>query len=64
MEVIEKNGKTADKARQEIKARLTEIVHPATLAQVSYFHRLGLRARLLTLPVMVPAAQASNLALA
>ena len=26
MEVIEKNGKTADKARQEIKARLTEIV--------------------------------------
>ena len=34
-------------------ARLTEIVHPATLAQVSYFHGLGLRARLLTLPVMV-----------
>ncbi len=34
-------------------AHLTEIVHPATLAQVSDFHRLGLRARLLTLPVMV-----------
>src|SRR5574343_1774965 len=26
MEAIEKNGKTADKARQEIRARLTEIV--------------------------------------
>src|SRR5574344_1953041 len=26
MEIIEKNGKAADKARQEIKARLTEIV--------------------------------------
>ena len=36
-----------------VVARLTEIVHPATLAQVSYFHGLGLRARLLTLPVMV-----------
>ncbi len=36
-----------------VVARLTEIVHPATLAQVSYFHALGLRARLLTLPVMV-----------
>ena len=38
---------------EAVVARLTEIVHPATLAQVSYFHRLGLRARLLTLPVMV-----------
>lgn len=36
-----------------VVARLTEIVHPATLAQVRYFHGLGLRARLLTLPVMV-----------
>ena len=26
MELIEKNGKTADKARQEIRARLTEII--------------------------------------
>ncbi|MGB5063218.1 MAG: hypothetical protein WBQ37_05585 [Candidatus Competibacter sp.] len=34
-------------------ARLTEIVHPAMLAQVRYFHGLGLRARLLSLPVMV-----------
>ena len=38
---------------EAVVARLTEIVHPATLAQVSYFHRLGLRARILTLPVMV-----------
>ena len=38
---------------EAVVARLTEIVHPATLAQVSYFHCLGLRARLLTLPVMV-----------
>ena len=37
---------------EAVVARLTEIVHPATLAQVSYFHGLGLRARLLTLPVM------------
>jgi len=38
---------------EAVVARLTEIVHPATLAQVSDFHHLGLRARLLTLPVMV-----------
>ena len=38
---------------EAVVARLTEIVHPATLAQVSYFHGLGLHARLLTLPVMV-----------
>lgn len=38
---------------EAVVARLTEIVHPATLAQVRYFHDLGLRARLLTLPVMV-----------
>ena len=38
---------------EAVVARLTEIVQPATLAQVSYFHGLGLRARLLTLPVMV-----------
>lgn len=30
-----------------------EIVHPATLNQVAYFHRLGLRERILNLPVMV-----------
>lgn len=42
---------------EAVVARLTEIVHPATLAQVSYFHHLGLRARLLTLPVMVALAE-------
>lgn len=38
---------------EAVVARLTELVHPATLAQVSYFHGLGWRTRLLTLPVMV-----------
>lgn len=38
---------------EQIKAHLTEIVHPATLAQVAYFHRLGLRERTLGLVVMV-----------
>ena len=34
-------------------ARIKEIIHPATMAQVSYYHHLGLRERTLTLPVMV-----------
>jgi hypothetical protein len=38
---------------QQIKERIQEIVHPATLAQVSYFHRLGLRERTLGFVVMV-----------
>jgi hypothetical protein len=38
---------------EQITARLTEVVHPATLQLVSYYHQLGLRERLLTLPVMV-----------
>jgi len=38
---------------EQIAARLTEIIRPATLAQVAYFHRLGLRERVLNLPVMV-----------
>ena len=38
---------------EQIKERLTEIVHPATLAQVSHFHDLGLRERTLNLPLMV-----------
>lgn len=38
---------------ERIKERIQEIVHPATLSQVSYFHRLGLRERTLGLPVMV-----------
>lgn len=38
---------------EQIRERLTEIVHPATLVQVNYFHRLGLRERTLGLVVMV-----------
>lgn len=38
---------------EQIKERIQEIVHPATLAQVSYFHRLGLRERTLSFVVMV-----------
>jgi hypothetical protein len=34
-----------------VVARLTEIVHPATLAQLDYYCQLGLRERVLTLPV-------------
>jgi hypothetical protein len=36
-----------------VAERLTELIHPATLAQVNHFHDLGLRERVLTLPVMV-----------
>ena len=38
---------------EQIAERLTEIIHPATLSQVAHFHRLGLRERVLNLPVMV-----------
>jgi Transposase DDE domain len=38
---------------EQIAGRLQEIIHPATLAQVAHFQRLGLRERTLTLPVMV-----------
>ena len=38
---------------EQIAERLTEIIHPATLAQVAHFHRLGLRERVLNLPTMV-----------
>ncbi len=38
---------------QQIRERIQEIVHPTTLAQVSYFHRLGLRERTLSFVVMV-----------
>jgi hypothetical protein len=38
---------------EQSEARLTEIVHPATLNQVAHFHELGLRERLLNLPVMM-----------
>ncbi len=38
---------------EAVAARLAEIIHPATLAQLDHFRALGLRARVLTLPVMV-----------
>jgi hypothetical protein len=38
---------------EQTERYLTEVVHPATLNQVAHFHRLGLRQRVLTLPVMV-----------
>lgn len=38
---------------EQIQERLTEIVHPATLAQVDYFRKLGLRERTLGLIVRV-----------
>jgi hypothetical protein len=36
----------------QVEARLAELIHPATLAQVATFQQLGLRQRVLTLPVM------------
>src|SRR5438552_18900211 len=36
---------------EQIEARLTELIHPATYAQVATFHAMGLRERILTLPV-------------
>lgn len=44
---------TAGPPDEKVVERLEEVVHPATLAQVSYFHDLGLRQRTLNLPVMV-----------
>jgi hypothetical protein len=38
---------------EAVAARLTDIVHPAALQQVGYFHELGLRERVLNLPIMV-----------
>lgn len=37
----------------KVEALLREVIEPATFAQVAHFHQLGLRERLLTLPVMV-----------
>lgn len=37
----------------QLTERLTELIHPVTLGQIAHFHQLGLRERLLTLPVMV-----------
>ena len=36
-----------------LQAHLTELIHPATLAQVHAYHALGLRERTLTLPIMM-----------
>ena len=47
-----KHSITAPSA-EEIQERLTELIHPATLEQLSYFHSLGLRERTLGLVVMV-----------
>jgi hypothetical protein len=44
---------TSAPTAEAVAERLSELVHPATLAQVGYFQRLGLRARVLTLPVMM-----------
>jgi hypothetical protein len=38
---------------EAVATRLTELVHPLTLAQVQLFHAMGLRERILTLPVMM-----------
>lgn len=38
---------------EKIEAHLAEVIHPATLNQVAYFHDLGLRERILNLPVMM-----------
>lgn len=38
---------------QQVADDLTELIHPHTLAQVAHFQRLGLRNRVLNLPVMV-----------
>jgi len=38
---------------QQIEARLTDLIHPATYAQVATFQAMGLRERILTLPVMM-----------
>src|SRR4051794_23534576 len=37
----------------QMSAHLTQLIHPQTLGQVAHFYQLGLRQRLLTLPVMV-----------
>jgi hypothetical protein len=40
-------------ADAELEARLTDLVQPAVFAELAYYRQLGLRHRLLTLPVMV-----------
>lgn len=38
---------------EQVQERLEELIHPATLTQVAFYQTLGLRERVLTLPVMV-----------
>jgi len=38
---------------EEVQARLTEVVHPATYTQMASYAAMGLRQRILSLPVMV-----------
>jgi hypothetical protein len=45
-------------ADSEIEQRLNDLVKPAVFAELAYYRRLGLRNRLLTLPVMVAIALA------
>ncbi len=40
---------------EEIEAQLTELVSPAVANQMSYYRQLGLRSRILNLPLMVAA---------
>jgi len=44
---------TGAPTEEAIEQVLADIVHPATLAQIGVFQSLGLRARSLTLPVIV-----------
>ena len=37
----------------QVEARLSELIQPATFAQVAAFQQMGLRQRVLTLPVMM-----------
>jgi hypothetical protein len=37
----------------EVEARLTDLIHPLTLGQGAHYHDLGLRERVLSLPVLV-----------
>jgi hypothetical protein len=38
---------------EQVSAHLTALIHPLTLSQVAHYHDLGLRERVLSLPVMV-----------
>jgi hypothetical protein len=38
---------------EKVVGELAEIIHPITLAEVAHYHQLGLRERVLTLPIMV-----------